>query len=110
MNCFHHWFCRSERSKRLAAERVTWALRGLTLGPEVLELGPGFEVIADLIAGKVERLTCVEIDAALTQDLRERLADSNVTIVCEDATSLSLGSSSFNAVFMFCDSHKTSAA
>ncbi len=51
---------------------LPWALEGLGLGSNVLEVGPGFGVTTDLPRDHVEHLTCVEIDGTLAQNLRRR--------------------------------------
>jgi len=57
------------------AERIVDALS--SEGRSVLEVGPGKGVLTRILAGRAERLTAVEIDRRLAEDLRHdpRLAD-----------------------------------
>jgi len=42
MNWFHQQVCRSGRwRRRLQRELLPWALKGVELGDDVLEIGPG---------------------------------------------------------------------
>src|SRR5215831_7781698 len=101
MNLIHHWLCQSTGWRKVLETQAPWALEGLTLGRDVLEIGPGFGVTTDLIRPGVENLTCVEIDPELAQSLRGRMTGNSVTILCEDATSMSIESASFDAVVCF---------
>jgi len=101
MNLIHHWLCQSTGWRKVIETLVPWALEGLTLGRDVLEIGPGFGVTTDLIRPAVENLTCVEIDPKLAQSLRDRMTGKGVTILCESATSMSIESASFDAVVCF---------
>ena len=101
MNLIHHWLCQSPAWRKAIKTLVPWALEGLTLGQDVLEIGPGFGVTTDLIRPGVENLSCVEIDPELAQSLRDRMTGNNVTVLCEDATSMSIESASFDAVVCF---------
>ncbi len=76
---------------------VPWALDGVDLGSHVLEIGPGPGVTTDLLRGRVAHLTCVEIDRGFANALARRTAGSNVSVVCEDATAMSLAAATFDA-------------
>jgi SAM-dependent methyltransferase len=101
MNLIHHWLCQSRGWKNTIEKRVPWALEDVELGAELLEIGPGFGVATDLLFPLVENLTCVEIDPLLAQALGRRMLRQSVTVLCEDATSLSLPDASFDAVVCF---------
>jgi SAM-dependent methyltransferase len=101
MNVLHNWFCQSDRWRDVVKQRVPWALKDLQLGSDVLEIGPGFGAVTDLLQPAVERLTCVEINRGLARRLNERMFGKNVTVLCGNATSLSLQSCSFDAVVSF---------
>jgi hypothetical protein len=63
MNLAHRWLCRSAYWRNAVETYIfPWVLDGLDIGANVLEVGPGPGVTADLLRGRVERLTCVEID------------------------------------------------
>src|SRR5271165_3952413 len=102
MNLLHRWLCSSSRWKRTVEQFVLpWTLEGLDLGSRVLEVGPGYGAITDILRGRVAQLTCVEIDAKLAEHLRRRTLTQNVTILCEDATRMSLPDSDFDAAVCF---------
>jgi ubiquinone/menaquinone biosynthesis C-methylase UbiE len=71
-----------------AVERwiVPWVLDSVELGDDVLEVGPGPGLTTDVLRRHVERLTAVEIHPDLAAALKDRMADSNVEVVCGDAT------------------------
>jgi SAM-dependent methyltransferase len=97
MNFFHRRLCRSDRWRRVVEKDIVpWVLDGIDIGSNVLEVGPGPGVTADLLRRRVQHLTCVEIDSDFAQALVNRMAGGNVTIVCEDATSMSLADGAFD--------------
>ncbi len=69
----------------------------MALGEEVLELGPGYGAVTEALRGRVERLTCVEIDGALAEKLRARTRGGNVRVVHGDGTKLAMVDGSFDA-------------
>jgi ubiquinone/menaquinone biosynthesis C-methylase UbiE len=74
---------------------------GLTLGPRMLEIGPGPGASADWLRKHVERLVTIEIDEATVALLRERFAGTNVEVVQGDATDLPFEDDSFDAAGSF---------
>ena len=97
MNLVHRWLCRSRSWSNAVETRIMpWVLDGIDLGTDVLEIGPGPGITTDLLRGRVKHLTCVEIDPRLAGALATRLAGSNVTVLCEDATAMSLPGASFD--------------
>lgn len=69
---------------------MPWVLDGVTLGDQVLEIGPGPGLVTNLLRARTAHLTCVEIDRALASDLAARTAGTNVTVRCEDASAMTL--------------------
>ena len=52
MNWFHRQVCRSGRwRRRVEGELLPWALQGVELGDDVLEIGPGPGVTTDVLRG-----------------------------------------------------------
>jgi SAM-dependent methyltransferase len=97
MNLAHRCLCRSKRWKNAVETYIVpWVLEGVDLGSDILEVGPGPGVTTDLLRGRVKHLTCVEIDRRLADALARRTAGSNVTVVCEDATAMSLAAGAFD--------------
>jgi SAM-dependent methyltransferase len=111
MNLAHRWICRSQRWKDTVEKyAMPWTLKGVDLGANVLEVGPGPGVTTDLLRGRVAHLTCVEIDRALADSLGRRMAGRNVTVLCEDATAMSLPAASFDGAVSFTMLHHVKSA
>jgi SAM-dependent methyltransferase len=97
MNFMHRRLCRSARWRQtVEAYILPWTLEGVELGSNVIEVGPGPGVTTDLLWPRVAHLTCVEIDRRLADSLSLRMAGRNVTVLCEDATAMSLPAASFD--------------
>ncbi len=101
LNRLHHWLCRSARWRQTIQQRVPWVLDRVDLGSDVLELGPGPGLTTDVLQRSVQRLTAIEIDAGLAEQLRSRLHGSNVEIVTADATEMPFPSNRFSAGVSF---------
>lgn len=112
MNRIHRWYCRSDAWRRtLEGQLLPWALSGVELGAEPLELGPGPGLTSELLAGRSALLTCVEVDPALARPLAARLRGRNVRVVEADATQLPFPDASFSgAVALTMLHHVPSAA
>jgi ubiquinone/menaquinone biosynthesis C-methylase UbiE len=101
MNRLHHWYCNRDAWKRhVRDELVPPAIDGIDLGADVLEIGPGFGPATELLAGRVERLTALELDPGLAAPLRARLGD-RATIVDGDATAMPFPDASFDSAVCF---------
>lgn len=85
----------------MESQILPWALEGLELGSNVLEVGPGYGATTDRLRDGVEHLTCVEIDPALAEKLHRRTAGQNVTVLCESATEMSLPDAAFDGAVCF---------
>jgi ubiquinone/menaquinone biosynthesis C-methylase UbiE len=98
MNILHHRLCRSDKWLDKLKDRILpFALEGVALGDNVLELGPGPGLTTDLLGRAVPQLTAVEIDRRLAARLGARLAGSNVSVIRADATALPFRDASFSA-------------
>src|SRR2546421_8128011 len=80
---------------------LPWALTGRDLGDDVLEVGPGPGLTTDVLRRHVARVTAVELDPQLASALAERMAGTNVTGGCADATHSGLDSNRHNAPTRF---------
>jgi ubiquinone/menaquinone biosynthesis C-methylase UbiE len=101
MNLIHNIVCSSAWwSRRVENELVPWALDGLELGDDVLEIGPGFGATTRFLARRPIRLTVLELDERYCERLREALADG-VAIVQGDATELPFEDGRFSSVVCF---------
>ncbi len=97
MNLAHRWLCRSAYwRKSVETYILPWVLDGLDMGANVLEVGTGPGVTTDLLRGRVEHLTCVEIDRAFADSLSLRMNGHNVTVVRQDATAMSFPDATFD--------------
>jgi SAM-dependent methyltransferase len=105
MNDQHAALCSSaEWGDHLATVLVPWAIGddpAAALGDDVLELGPGYGLVTDLLRPRVRRLTVVELDEALAAGLATRLAGSGTTVVVGDAAALPFADGLFSAVVSF---------
>jgi len=98
MNLLHRWYCGSSRWAALVeGALLPWALEGLELGAELLELGPGPGITTDVLRRRGARVTAVELDAALAVRLARRLAGSGVRVVRGDGAALPFRDRSFDA-------------
>src|SRR5690349_4822497 len=99
MNWFHRQVCRSDRwRRRLATDLLPWALRGVELGKDLLEIGPGPGATTDLLRNRGYRLTVLEIDAKAAKDLQQRLSGTGVRVVQGDGTAMPFPDASFSSV------------
>src|SRR5262249_19989294 len=74
MNRLHRWLCKSDYWKTtLADEILPWALKGIDLGENVLEVGPGPGLTTDILRQEVPRMTSIEIDPRLARSLKQRM-------------------------------------
>jgi SAM-dependent methyltransferase len=102
MNRGHLEFCASPQWRQMVEETVLpEALHGVSLGDDVIEVGPGPGLTTDVLRTMTARLTAVEFDPALADALADRLTGSNVEVICGDATSLDLPTSRFTAAASF---------
>ena len=99
----NHRQCGSDEWRAVVRDSILpWALAGLDLGDDVLEVGPGYGATTDVLAEAVGRLTAVEIDDDLAAMLAERFAANNrVVIVRGDATALEFPDGRFSGAASF---------
>jgi SAM-dependent methyltransferase len=99
MNWFHRQVCRSGRwRRRLEKELLPWVLQGVELGDDVLEIGPGPGVTTDLLRGRTQRLTALEVDPAAAAALQNRLGGAGVRVVHGDGAAMPFADGSFSGV------------
>ena len=91
MNQTHLEMCASAEWAE-AVERwiIPWVLDSVDLGDDVLEVGPGPGLTTDVLRQHVPHLTAVEIHPDLAAALKERMEDTNVDVICADATATEL--------------------
>ena len=101
MNRLHRWYCRSDAWAAIVRDELPWVLRGITLGDEVLEVGPGPGLTTDLLRQRTPRVTAIEIDPRLADALRRRTLGQDVEVVTGDATAMPFQAARFSAVVSF---------
>ena len=99
MNWFHRQVCRSGRwRRRIERDLLPWALEGVELGDDVLEIGPGPGVTTDLLRARTLSLTALEVDASAAAALRKRLNGAGLRVVHGDAAAMPFAEGSFSGV------------
>lgn len=108
MNRLHRWYCRSSFWKqKVEQEILPWSLSGVELGNEVLEVGPGPGLTTDWLRHQCENIACLEIDPVLADSLSDRMANTNVSVQCGDATAMPFPDQAFSGVVSFTMLHHT---
>lgn len=102
MNRAHMEFCTSEDWRLILEEQILpVVLRDLDLGDDVIEIGPGPGFTTDVLRRRGAHVTAVEIDEDLAERLRQRFSDTNVSVVCGDATDTGLEGDRFSGAGSF---------
>jgi SAM-dependent methyltransferase len=102
MNQGHLQFLASEDwAEMLKTELLPWVDSVGDLGDDVLEIGPGPGRTTDLLRARVSRVTAVEMDERLAEELRERLRGTNVEVLTGDGTATGLETGRFSTVTAF---------
>lgn len=86
------------------------ALAGVSLGDNVLEVGPGPGRTTDLLRTEFPKITAVEVDEHLAEALAERLAGTNVAVVQADATDMPFDDGYFTGAVSFTMLHHVPTA
>lgn len=111
MNRLHRWYCRSEFwKKHLSEELLPWAIDGLDLGADVLEVGPGPGLTTDILRRQFHSVTSLEIDPRLAATLRHRMQGTNVRVLEGDAAAMPFADRSFTGAVAFTMLHHVSSA
>ena len=101
MNRVHNVLCSSGWwSRRVERELVPWGVKGVELGDDVLEVGPGFGATTRVLAERLERLSVLELDPGYCRRLRAEF-DGVVEVTEGDATALPFPDRRFSAVLCF---------
>ena len=101
MNEEHLKLCSSDEWAEVVGQFIIpWALDGIDLGDDVLEVGPGPGRTTDVLRHLVPRLTAVEVDDQLAAALARRLA-GQVEVVHADGTALPFEDGRFSGAVSF---------
>jgi SAM-dependent methyltransferase len=90
-----------EWARMLETDLLPWLDGVADLGDDVLEVGPGPGLTTDLLRARAARVTAVEVDDALAGALAQRLAGTNVEVICGDGTRTGLRADRFSAATSF---------
>jgi SAM-dependent methyltransferase len=102
MNSGHMAYCASDDWRALVHETILpVALRGVELGDDAIEIGPGPGFTTDVLRTMTSHLTAIELDEGLAASLARRLAGGNVDVVVGDATALDFAAESFTGAASF---------
>jgi ubiquinone/menaquinone biosynthesis C-methylase UbiE len=113
MNAFHRRYCASPGwAKRVEDSLLPWALDGVELGDNVLEIGPGLGVTTRLLARRVPQLTALEVDGVFATNLRRDFAGraEPVQIVTGDGAAMPFPDRQFSAAVCFTMLHHVPSA
>jgi SAM-dependent methyltransferase len=101
MNAAHNLICSSDRwAHRVEHELIPWGLEDVTLGDDVLEIGPGFGATTKLLAKRTPQLSVLELSERYCNELRHELGNT-VDITQGDATRMPYHDDRFSAVVCF---------
>ena len=101
MNRAHNIVCSSGWwARRAEHELVPWGIKGVDLGDDVLEIGPGFGVTTRVLAPRLDRLSVLELVPGYCERLRAEL-DGAVEVTEGDATQLPYSDGRFTSVLCF---------
>ena len=110
MNRVHRWYCRSDFwKKHLAESLLPWALAGLDLGQDLLEVGPGPGLTTDILRQQFRRVTSLEIDPRLATALGHKMQGTNVRVLEGDAAAIPFRDGSFSGAVAFTMLHHVSS-
>jgi ubiquinone/menaquinone biosynthesis C-methylase UbiE len=102
MNPDHESLCGGpEWAEYLQTEVLPVATAGVTLGKDMLEIGPGPGAATAWLRERVAQLTVLEPDEAAAARLAQRYAGGNVTVDTGDAARMPYDDESFDSVGSF---------
>jgi SAM-dependent methyltransferase len=111
MNPDHEKLCGSpEWAADLQAEILPVVTAGVSLGKDMLEIGPGPGAATAWLLERVGHLTVLEADEAAAARLAARYPGGNVTVDTGDAVQMPYGDESFDSVGSFTMLHHVPTA
>ena len=111
MNRLHRWYCRSDFwKKHLKENLLPWAMDGLDLGQDLLEVGPGPGLTTDILRQEFQRVTSLEVDPRLSAALGHRMQGTNVRVLEGDAAAMPFKDTSFSGAVAFTMLHHVPSA
>jgi SAM-dependent methyltransferase len=89
---------------------IPWVLEGVSLGDDVVEIGPGPGRTTEVLADLVSHLTAVEVDGDLARSLAARMTSPTVEVIEGDGTDLHFADGRFSAALSFTMLHHVPSA
>jgi ubiquinone/menaquinone biosynthesis C-methylase UbiE len=93
--CSSGWWARAVKN-----ELLPWGLKGIELGDDALEIGPGFGATSRVLAERPGRLTILELEEDYCERLRADLGD-RAEVVQGDATRMPFDDARFSGAACF---------
>lgn len=110
MNRAHRKLCSSEKWATGVRERLLpWALDGVELGDEVVEIGPGYGANLRVLVESVPSLTAVEVDGETAALLRRQWGE-RARVLHADGAAMPLSDEAYSAVVCFTMLHHVPTA
>ena len=110
MNRAHALICSSGWWARTVERQVLpWGLKGVELGEDVLEIGPGFGATTRVLARRDGHLSVLELEQDYCERLRSVLPE-RITVEQGDATQMPLADGRFSGVVCFTMLHHLPSA
>ena len=111
MNPDHEKLCGGQEwAAHLQTQILPVVTAGVSLGKDMLEIGPGPGAATTWLQERVAHLTVLEADDAAAARLAARNPDSNITVDIGDATQMPYGDESFDSVGSFTMLHHVPTA
>ena len=111
MNPDHEKLCGGQEwAAYLQTQILPVVTAGVSLGKDMLEIGPGPGAATTWLREQVAHLTVLEADKAAAARLAARYPDSNITVDIGDATLMPYGDESFDSVGSFTMLHHVPTA
>jgi ubiquinone/menaquinone biosynthesis C-methylase UbiE len=101
MNWIHRRLWKSAGwAENVESRLLPWALDGIDLGADILEIGPGFGVTTEVLARRPGSITALEVDGDSVSYLKNRFRD-RIDVVHGDGAMMPLPDSTFSAATCF---------
>ena len=111
MNPDHEKLCGGQEwAVHLQTQILPVVTAGVSLGKDMLEIGPGPGAATTWLQERVAHLTVLEADEAAAARLAARCPGSNITVDIGDATQMPYGDESFDSVGSFTMLHHVPTA